>query len=155
MKRRVAREIAIQSLYQIEMNEVSPKEASDIAIHEAENDNEAQLSIDNEKITPASIYELVDGTYGHKSQIDELLADYLKGWQMDRLSRIDREVLRLAVYEMLYRTDVPPKVVVNEAIDLAKHFGTDESGKFVNGVLGKMIKELEELKAKAISRNEI
>ena len=56
----------------------------------------------------------------------------------------------LAAYEMLYRDDVPPKVVVNEAIDLAKHYGTDESGKFVNGVLGKMIKEIDALKEKVL-----
>ena len=70
----------------------------------------------------------------------------MKGWPWTGLSRVDREVLRLAVYEMVYRDDVPPKVVVNEAIDLSKHFGTEESGKFVNGVLGKMIKELDEIK---------
>ncbi|NEW06209.1 transcription antitermination factor NusB [Paenibacillus sp. SYP-B3998] len=150
MKRRVAREIALQSLYQIQMNEASPKEAVLCAILEAENDNEAELEVPNEKISPTFIFELVEGTYENKVRIDELLEQYLQGWQMDRLSRIDREVLRLAAYEMIYRDDVPPKVVVNEAIDLAKHFGTDESGKFVNGVLGKMIKELDELKVKAL-----
>lgn len=154
MKRRVAREIAIQSLYQIEMNEVTPREAAENAIHEAENDNEAEISVAEDKITPSFVYELVEGTHQYKAQIDEMLSDYLKGWQMDRLSRIDREVLRLAVYEMLYRPDVPPKVVVNEAIELAKHFGMEESGKFVNGVLGKMIKDLDALKAKGIPGNE-
>jgi N utilization substance protein B len=148
MKRRVAREIALQSLYQIEMNQVSPKEAVAHAIEEAENDNEAELEVADERISAEYISELVEGTIKHKTNIDELLADYLKGWQMDRLSRVDREVLRLAVYEMVYRDDVPPKVVVNEAIELSKHFGTDESGKFVNGVLGKMIKELDGLKGK-------
>jgi N utilization substance protein B len=148
MKRRVAREIALQSLYQIEMNQVSPKEAVAHAIEEAENDNEAELEVADERISVDYISELVEGTIERKTKIDELLADYLKGWQMDRLSRVDREVLRLAVYEMVYRDDVPPKVVVNEAIELSKHFGTDESGKFVNGVLGKMIKELDGLKGK-------
>ncbi|MDD9267522.1 transcription antitermination factor NusB [Paenibacillus sp. GCM10023248] len=148
MKRRVAREIAVQSLYQIQMNEATPQEAVQVAVHEAEHDNETQLDIKGDKLNAAYIMELVEGTYNNKVRIDELLEEYLKGWAMDRLSRIDREVLRLAVYEMLYRDDVPPKVVVNEAIDLAKHYGTDESGKFVNGVLGKMIKEVEELKSK-------
>ncbi|NRF89583.1 transcription antitermination factor NusB [Paenibacillus frigoriresistens] len=150
MKRRVAREIAVQSLYQIQMNEATPQEAVQIAIHEAENDNETELNFSGDKIDPLYIIELVEGTYSNKVRIDELLEEYLKGWAMDRLSRIDREVLRLAVYEMLYRDDVPPKVVVNEAIDLAKHYGTEESGKFVNGVLGKMIKEVEDLKGKVI-----
>jgi N utilization substance protein B len=148
MKRRVAREIALQSLYQIEMNHVSPLEAVTSVIEEAENDNESELEVADEKLSPDYIFELVEGTSTNKKEIDLMLEDYLKGWQMDRLSRIDREVLRLAVYEMVYRDDVPPKVVVNEAIDLSKHFGTEESGKFVNGVLGKMIKELDGLKAK-------
>ncbi|UKS30720.1 transcription antitermination factor NusB [Paenibacillus sp. HWE-109] len=148
MKRRVAREIAVQSLYQIQMNEATPQEAVQVAIHEAEHDNETGLDFKGEKIDPVYIVELVEGTYSHKVSIDELLEEYLKGWAMDRLSRVDREVLRLAVYEMLYRDDVPPKVVVNEAIDLSKHYGTDESGKFVNGVLGKMIKEVDDLKSK-------
>lgn len=150
MKRRIAREIAIQSLYQIQMNEATPQEAVQIAIHEAEHDNESQLDFSGDKIDPVYIIELVEGTYKNKVSIDELLEEYLKGWAMDRLSRIDREVLRLGAYEMLYRDDVPPKVVVNEAIDLAKHYGTDESGKFVNGVLGKMIKEIDKLKEKVL-----
>jgi N utilization substance protein B len=154
MKRRVAREIALQSLYQIEMNEVSAKEAVNSAIEEAENDNEAELEVADEKISPSYITELVEGTIQNKASIDEMLEEYLKGWAMNRLSRVDREVLRLAVYEMVYREDVPPKVVVNEAIELSKHFGTEESGKFVNGVLGKMIKELEELKGKIKQNNE-
>jgi N utilization substance protein B len=148
MKRRVAREIALQSLYQIEMNHVSPMDAVTSVIEEAENDNESELEVAAEKLSPDYIVELVEGTFTHKKEIDIMLEEYLKGWQMDRLSRIDREVLRLAVYEMVYRDDVPPKVVVNEAIELSKHFGTEESGKFVNGVLGKMIKELEGLKGK-------
>ncbi|WP_248925308.1 transcription antitermination factor NusB [Paenibacillus hamazuiensis] len=154
MKRRVAREIALQVLYQMEMNQVSAAEAIRIAIEEAENDNEANLDVGDDKISPQYIKELVDGTQKHLPTIDELLLEYLKGWQMDRLSRVDRQVLRLAVYEMIYREDVPPKVVVNEAIELAKHFGTEESGKFVNGVLGRMIKELEAIKSKALQKHE-
>ncbi|SEG15394.1 transcription antitermination factor NusB [Paenibacillus sp. UNC499MF] len=145
MRRRVAREIALQSLYQIDMNGVSAAEAVNVAVHEAENDNEAQVD-HKEKIMPEYIRELVDGTLSNRNRIDELLAGYLKGWKMDRLSRVDREVLRLAAFEMLFQEDVPPKVVVNEAIDLAKHFGTDDSGKFVNGVLGKMIKDVDTLR---------
>jgi len=82
----------------------------------------------------------------HARDIDRLLIRYLKGWTMDRLSRVDRQILRLAVYEMLIRGDTPPKVAVNEAIELAKHFGTEESGRFVNGVLGRMLKEADSLR---------
>ncbi|MNJ69963.1 hypothetical protein D3C77_663730 [compost metagenome] len=77
--------------------------------------------------------------------------DYLKNWNLDRLSKVDRQILRLAVYEMVFRDDVPGKVAVNEAVDLAKHFGMPESGKFVNGVLGKLIGDLDELKSKVIN----
>src|SRR2546428_3924803 len=131
MKRRVGREIALQSLYQMEMNEVSASDAITIAMHEAENDNEAGLDMREDDHDSSYIHDLVDGTLTNKVKIDELLEEYLKGWQIERLSRIDREVMRLAVYEMLFRSDVPPKVVVNEAIELAKHFGSEESGKFV------------------------
>ena len=153
MKRRVAREIAIQSLYQMQMNEVGSHEAIVAAVTEAEHDNEAELNVEG-AISIEFIQELVEGTATRLSSIDEMLVDYLKGWKIDRLSKIDREVLRLAAYEMVYRNDVPPKVVVNEAIDLAKHFGTEESGKFVNGVLGKMIGEVEQLKAKYLVQSE-
>ncbi|RAV18653.1 transcription antitermination factor NusB [Paenibacillus contaminans] len=150
MRRRLAREIALQSLYQMQMNDVSSKDAIAMAIFEAENDNEAELETGDDKISPQYVQELVEGAEDNKETIDELLAEYLKGWKIDRLSKVDREVLRLAAYEMIYRNDVPPKVVVNEAIELAKHFGTEESGKFVNGVLGKMIKELDSIKAKQV-----
>ncbi|MCZ8512827.1 transcription antitermination factor NusB [Paenibacillus filicis] len=146
MRRRLARELALQSLYQIEMNEVTLADAISHVVEEASTEDEAQLTKEKDQISPQYVTELVEGTLQHKQPIDHLLADYLKGWQMDRLSRVDREILRLATYEMMYRDDVPPKVVVNEAIEMAKHFGTEESGKFVNGVLGKMIKDLEKLK---------
>ncbi|UUZ79559.1 transcription antitermination factor NusB [Paenibacillus sp. P26] len=146
MRRRLARELALQSLYQVEMNEVTLSDAIAHVVEEANNDDEAQLTKEKDRISPQYVTELAEGTLQHKQQIDHLLADYLKGWQMDRLSRVDREILRLATYEMLYKDDVPPKVVVNEAIEMAKHFGTDESGKFVNGVLGKMLKDLEKLR---------
>ncbi|MCC2683242.1 MAG: nusB [Paenibacillaceae bacterium] len=149
MKRRLARELALQSLYHMTMNATTADAAIDMALHEAQNDNEANLAVEGEQLTDGFIRELVRGTELHKEEIDRLLVDYLKGWQMDRLSRVDKEVLRLAVYEMIYCDDVPAKVVVNEAIELAKHFGTEDSGRFVNGVLGKMIVELDQIKQRA------
>lgn len=148
MKRRLAREIAIQSLYQMEMNDVNADQAIAMVVEEAHQDNESSMTITDEPKLVEYVRSLVDGTYRIRAEIDELLIEYLKGWQMDRLSRVDRQILRLAAFEMVYGNDVPPKVVVNEAIDLAKHFGVEESGKFVNGVLGKMIKELDKIKGK-------
>lgn len=148
MKRRVAREIVVQSLYQMEMNLVESEEAISILLEEASEENETERVIKDEIKLKEYVLELVNGTWNNKVAIDELLGHYLVGWQISRLSRVDRQVLRLATYEMVYQEDVPAKVVVNEAIDLAKHFGTEDSGKFVNGVLGKMIGDLDELKEK-------
>ncbi|MGZ7443895.1 transcription antitermination factor NusB [Paenibacillus sp. TH7-28] len=148
MKRRLAREIAIQSLYHMEMNEVEAEEAVSMLLSEAAGENEGEVKLSDAEGDKAFVLELVNGTWSRKDAIDGLLSDYLKGWQISRLSKVDRQVLRLAAYEMIFRDDVPGKVAVNEAIELAKHFGTEESGKFVNGVLGKMIQDVEQLKSK-------
>lgn len=148
VKRRLAREIAMQSLYQIDMNEVAPQAAIEMALEEARSDNEAELAIGEDVVANSPyLIDLVEGTTRQKQRIDDTLAVYLTGWKVDRLSKVDRQILRLAAYEMLHGSDAPPKVVVNEAIELAKRFGSDESGKFVNGVLGKMIKELDAIKS--------
>lgn len=143
MKRRQAREIAVQSLYQMEMNGVSSETAVDTVMAEAREDNESGVDIAGLDRIEKYTRGLVDGVYARREEIDRLLAEYLTGWQVDRLSRVDRQILRLAAYEMIYRSDVPPKVAINEAIELAKHFGTEESGKFVNGVLGRLLRERE------------
>lgn len=86
MRRRLARELALQSLYQIEMNEVTSGDAIAHVVEEARGEDEAQLTRERDQISPAEVQELVEGTTQHKQQIDSLLSDYLKGWQMDRLS---------------------------------------------------------------------
>jgi len=148
MKRRLGRELAVQSLYQMEMNEVAAFDAVSMLISEAANDNEGEVKLEDEDRLAEYVLSLVNGVWGQKAALDDLLGSYLKGWQISRLSRVDRQILRLAAYEMIFAEDVPAKVAVNEAIELSKHFGTDESGKFVNGVLGKMIQDADELKSK-------
>lgn len=147
MKRRLAREIIVQSLYQMEMNEVEVTEAVDMLIDEAADENETERVITDEQELKTYVVEHVNGVWEHKMAIDDMLEHYLKGWQMSRLSRVDRQILRLATFEMIFASDVPAKVAVNEAIDLAKHFGTEDSGKFVNGVLGKLIQDVDKLRA--------
>lgn len=150
MKRRLAREIAVQGLYQMEMNEVNVADAVDMLVEEAaQEDNE--LGADRGEMAKIDAYvrELVSGVIEQRQSIDDMLQQFLTGWQVDRLSRVDRQVLRLACYEMVYRDDVPPKAALNEAIELAKHFGTDDSGKFVNGVLGKLLGALDQLKSRS------
>lgn len=148
MKRRVLREIAVQSLYQMEMNQVESSEAVSMLLSEAAEENETERVIGDEAKVKETVLQLVNGAWAAREEIDAVLTHYLKGWQVSRLSRVDRQILRLAAYELAFREDVPGKVAVNEAIELSKHFGTDESGKFVNGVLGRMLQELDEVKAK-------
>lgn len=147
MNRRLAREIAVQGLYQIEMNDVTAADAVAMIAEEAANeDSELEAKRDGLAQVAQRALELVEGVDGKRADLDGMLQHYLTGWQVDRLSRVDRQILRLAAYELVYRDDVPPKAAINEAIELAKHFGTDESGKFVNGVLGRLLGELDTVK---------
>jgi len=85
--------------------------------------------------TKAFANQLVEGTLEHLPQIDALISSHADNWNLKRMAVIDRNILRLGVFELLHRDDVPPKVCINEAIELAKRFGDAESGKFINGVL--------------------
>jgi N utilization substance protein B len=85
--------------------------------------------------------ELVEGVHGARERIDAILSDYAEGWTLDRMPDVDRAILRLAVYELLWRSDVPDPVVIDEAVELAKALSTDESPRFVNGVLGRVMRD--------------
>ncbi len=146
MRRRLAREIAVSGLYQTEMNEVTIEEAVDTVMDELRDENEIGGDLHGLDATELFARELAYGITERKEAIDDMLRQYLKGWQVDRLSRIDRQILRLACYEIAFSSGMPPKAAVNEAIELAKHYGNEESGKFVNGVLGKLVTLTEEAK---------
>lgn len=146
MKRRLAREMVVSSLYSVELNEVQAYEALQSVIAEVMADDEVSDK-NSDETTNEFARKLLMGVVEHKAAIDDLLTKFLTGWQVDRLSRVDRQILRLACYEMVFADDAPPKVAVNEAIELAKHFGTEESGKFVNGVLAKLLQNLDSTKA--------
>ena len=85
---------------------------------------------------------LIRGTIEHRNAIDEQIKKNAKNWDLHRIAAVDRNILRLAIYEMLYRDDIPPIVSINEAVDIAKKFSTEDSGKFVNGILDKIKGEL-------------
>jgi N utilization substance protein B len=85
--------------------------------------------------------ELVEGVTGNITLIDEVLGEHSEGWTVDRMPPVDRAVLRLALYELLVREDVPDAVVIDEAVELAKSLSTDESPRFVNGILGRVLRE--------------
>ena len=82
--------------------------------------------------------EIVDGVIDHRDDIDEQIATYSRGWTVARMPAVDRAVLRIAIWEILYNDEVPAAVAIDEAVTLAKEFSTDESGSFVNGVLGRV-----------------
>jgi N utilization substance protein B len=83
--------------------------------------------------------ELVEGVEGYRRELDELIARYAPEWPVDQIAIIDRNILRIAIYEILFCDDTPTKVAINEAVELAKEFGSDSSGRFVNGVLGSLV----------------
>ncbi|HIW31702.1 MAG TPA: transcription antitermination factor NusB [Candidatus Paenibacillus intestinavium] len=146
MKRRLAREMVVASLYQLELNDVQVFEALEMIIEEIKADDEVSVKVSDDA-TNEFARKLLLGVNEHKVAIDDLLTTHLTGWQVDRLSRVDLQILRLACFEMVFSKDAPPKVAVNEAIELAKHFGTEESGKFVNGVLARLLQNLDSEKA--------
>ncbi len=85
--------------------------------------------------------ELVEGVQAHRARIDAILTDFAEGWTVDRMPDVDRAVLRLGVFELLWREDVPDAVVIDEAVELVKALSTDESPRFVNGVLGRIVRD--------------
>ena len=97
---------------------------------------------------------LIEGMISHLGEIDERIKKYSENYNLNRISAVDRNVLRLAIYEMLYRDDIPPVVSINEAIELAKTFGGAESGKFVNGILDRVRKDLNRPAREPVSRRE-
>jgi transcription antitermination protein NusB len=132
-KRRKAREIALQFLYQLEQNgaiDPEPFEAEFWARH----------PVDAEGRQFAA--SLVRGTKRQQAEIDKRIAECAEHWDIDRMAVVDRNILRLAVYELLFEPGVPGKVAINEAIEIAKKFGTSESSRFVNGVLDRIHREL-------------
>ena len=95
---------------------------------------------------------LIEGMVTYRDELDERIRKYCENYNLNRISAVDRNVLRLAIYEMLYRDDIPPVVSINEAIELAKTFGGAESGKFVNGILDRVRKDLDRPAREPVSK---
>lgn len=123
MKRREAREKALQTLFQLENTELTVEAAIEHAIEE--------------QASSEFFEQIVHGTIEHLAEIDASLEEKLENWSLSRLAKIERTILRVAAYELLYTPDVPKNVVINEAIEISKTFGDEKSSKFVNGVLSK------------------
>ena len=138
-KRRASREVALRALYQIDIGKMSPEAALEFAAAEGRYSEE----------TRRFARELALGTMEHLAEIDARIEQYARGWTLARMAHVDRNVLRLAVFEIMYLPDVPSSVAVDEAVDLAKKYSTAESGRFVNGILGNLVRGAEEEQAPA------
>ncbi|MBP0724410.1 transcription antitermination factor NusB [Bacillus sp. RG28] len=125
MKRRKARELALQTLFQIDLGEANPTDALQHVLEEAEEKEDSFLSL------------IVTNYVENKEAIDKTLASNIESWTIDRLANVDRNILRIALVEINYLEDAPKSVVINEAIEIAKIYGDDDSSKFINAVLSK------------------
>jgi N utilization substance protein B len=83
---------------------------------------------------------IVEGVHQHREEIDQLIRKYSEHWRLERINRVDKNILRMGVFELLHCDDIPAKVALNEAIDIGKKFGTEESGAFINGILDRISK---------------
>ena len=157
-KRREERERAVQFLFQHDLN---PPENLELELAQFWNSQRA-AAIEDEKsgmarwgekveLPPPTAEEaetrlfaepLIQGVLQHRDAIDAKIKCHAKNWDFHRIAAVDRNVMRLAIYEMLYRDDIPPVVSINEAVDIAKKFSTQDSGKFVNGILDKVRGEI-------------
>lgn len=141
MGRRQAREAVLRTLYQFELGGADYEKA----ISNAAAINET-LDEDSEKLGPLNTddlkfaHELFLGTISHQGEIDGIIAALSRDWNVERLAKVDHNIMRMAIFEIIHRDDIPASVTINEAVDLAKAYGSDDSGKFVNGILGKFIK---------------
>jgi N utilization substance protein B len=126
--RRRARAIALQALYELDFTEHSPEYALGCRIKEHPLPESATLFA----------FHLVEGVIDRAAQLDQVVAELAPEWPVDQIAVVDRNILRIAVYELLFDSDTPPKVAINEAVELAKMFGSDSSPRFVNGVLGSL-----------------
>ena len=131
-RRRKSREFALQALYQLNITK---------------QDVNAVLAQFQEHFLPGGeadefLRRLVLGVLEHRKELDRLIEQYSENWRLDRIDVIDRNILRMALFEFLYCQDIPPKVTINEAIDLGKRYGSGDSGSFINGILDRIQNEV-------------
>lgn len=143
--RHLARTIALQTLYQWDFN---GKPDAEIPAMLRRNFLEFAPDFDDGGFAAS----LVSGVVLHRAQIDQEIVSHAPEWPLEQITNVDRNVLRIGIYELKIDTDIPAKVAINEAIELAKTFGGESSGKFVNGVLGTIYKEMEAAGAEKIVR---
>lgn len=132
MKRRAAREIALKILFAHDLGKADPLLTLEQICEEQALGNQGK----------EFVLSIVQGVVAKRDEIDETIRKYTLDWDLDRMAAVDRNLLRIALYEMLYSDSTPKVVAVNEAVELAKIYGSEDSFRFVNGILGNAIKEI-------------
>jgi len=128
VNRKMAREMAVRFLFQIEFQKNNIKEQVENFLD----------SVEIEDYDKDYFLEIINGVINSLKEIDEIIESKAKGWTIDRMAKMDLPILRVAIYEMKHREDIPVGVSINEAVELAKKFGSDDSSRFVNGLLGQV-----------------
>lgn len=131
VRRRLAREMVLKVLFQIDVGKVD----LDLALETVLEEEESCWVKD-------FVRSLARGTMENLQKIDEMINRFAREWTVDRMAAVDRNILRLAVYEILFLDDIPSAVSINEAVELAKIYGTEESSKFINGILGNVVRNV-------------
>jgi len=139
--RHLCRIIALQSLYEYDFrNSLNLKELD----KDIEEILERNIAVYKDVVDEAEfIKDLAEGTLKNENKIDAMIVPAAPEWPIDQIAKMDKAILRMSIYELLIKKDVPPKVAINEAVELAKEFGGDNSSKFVNGVLGTIFRQSE------------
>jgi N utilization substance protein B len=131
-KRRKSREYALQVLFQLNITKQGAIKALSLFQEHFSSDGEAD----------EFLKRLVLGVLEHRQELDRLIEQYSENWRLDRINIIERNILRMALFELLYCEEIPPKVTINEAIDLGKRYGSGDSGGFINGILDRIQNEV-------------
>jgi N utilization substance protein B len=131
--RKNARELILKVLFQIDVGKLPVDEALEMAVEQVKPTPEDRKYVD----------EIVRGVVSEEAQLDNIIARLAEGWRLDRLAKVDKNVLRTALFELQHRPELPAGVVISDAVDTAKKYSTDDSGRFVNGILGSFLRDRE------------
>ena len=132
MGRRASREVAMKLLYQMEIQKEDREEQKRLFFEEY-----TTTGMDKDYIN-----DVIDGVFSNKEFIDKLIESHSMGWKLNRISKLDLSILRLSIYEICFREDIPYNVSINEAVELAKKYSSNEAGSFINGILSKIPKKV-------------
>jgi len=129
-KRRAARELLLKVLFQVEVGRLPLEEVLATTLEEVQPPDEEWAYVES----------TARAVTGEADRLDEIIGGLAEGWRLDRLAKVDKNVLRAALYELLHRPEIPSTVVINDAVEIAKKYSTEDSGRFVNGILGSFLR---------------